>query len=157
MSVKYIQHINQVWPNETWRDKSNFIIGAHSEKEDQEVIEQIWSKQITDFTFEICCIPFFTYNISLGDIVKTDTNYKISEVIQPSGHYTFRVWFGDSSVPNIRETVVSDVTKMECQIEWYSENLLAIDASSILTAQPLADYLQEKENRMELHFETGPL
>ena len=110
MEDKTLVHLNPVW-----REKANFIIGAKCmprKDSDSRCWEQLWSRQITDNHFEVCCIPFFVYDLALGDEVETDSNYLIVQVVKPSGHYTFRVWFGDSPEPNIRGDVIAEVTRL---------------------------------------------
>ena len=46
--------------------------------------------------FEICCIPFFVYDLALGDLVETNADYSVTLRHAPSGRFVFRVWFGDS-------------------------------------------------------------
>ena len=41
--------------------------------------------------FEVCCIPFFLYDVSLGDVVATNPDYVLDRVVRASGRYTFRV------------------------------------------------------------------
>jgi hypothetical protein len=102
----------------------------------------------------ICCIPFFAKDLSLGDEVETDENYRIKAVIKPSGHYTYRVWFGESNEPNIRDTLVEELEQKGCLLEWYSNNLLAISCSE-QDAQMIADILFEKQNNGLIFYETG--
>ena len=152
MNVKTIQHLNPIW-----RDKTDFIIGAkcnfkHSGFDED--WEQLWNRKISEFRFEICWIPFFLYDISLGDEVVTGKDFMITKVVKPSGHYTFRVWFGDSKVPNIREIVLDEIIHIGCLFEWYSENLLGIDCRKE-DAQKVADLLYEKENKGLFNYETG--
>jgi hypothetical protein len=153
METKTIKHLNPVW-----REKANFIIGGkctNAAAEDSNTWEQLWSRKITDDIFEICCIPFFLYDISLGDEVKTDQDYWIFEVIQRSGHFTFRVWFGNSTNPNIREEIIDKVNGLGCLFEWYSNNLLAIDAPTADLAKQMSGLLYEKEQIGLLIYETG--
>jgi hypothetical protein len=153
MEIKTIKHLNPVW-----REKANFIIGAkctNATAEDSNSWEQLWSRKISDDTFEICCIPFFLYDISLGDEVKTDQDYWINDVIKRSGHFTFRVWFGNSTNPNIREEIIDRVNGLGCLFEWYSNNLLAIDAPTEDLAKQISGFLYEKEQIGLLIYETG--
>jgi hypothetical protein len=153
MEMKTFQHLNPVW-----KERANFIVGAkvtNKETGDVEAWEQLWSKKISDNTFEICCIPFFLYDIVLGDEVKTDSEFWIIEVSKPSGHFTFRVWFGDSTDSAIREDVLQIIKKSECSPEWYSNNLLAVDAPSEDHAKLIADFLYLKERQGLLIYETG--
>ena len=87
----------------------------------------MWGRQIDEFRFEICCIPFFVSDIALGDIVETDRNYIVSEVVQPSGRYVFRVWFGESFHP--RDEIAEQLKELGALIEWSSLNLLGVDAT----------------------------
>lgn len=158
METKVFVHLNPVW-----RDKANFIIGAKclTEQDENQGWEQLWSRQIASNRFEICCIPFFVYDLALGDEVEAEIDpewndtYLIQKVTNRSGHYTFRVWFGDSPIPNIQDQVSSEIRRLGCLIEWYSENLLGIDADSDIQAQAVADYLWQKHQLGHLVYETG--
>jgi hypothetical protein len=153
MPIKNLVHLNPIW-----RAKANFLIGAwcyevkNSATRDR---EQIWSRKILSERFEICCIPFFVYDLALGDEVETEAEgefqHMISRVVKPSGHSTFRVWFGETASPTIREEVTKDISDLNCLMEWYSTNLLGVDAPSDNHAQALANYLHQKE----LIYETG--
>jgi hypothetical protein len=152
MEEKTIQHS---YP--AWRDKVNYIIRAKLTGEIAENLnawEQLWTRKITDNTFELCCIPFFLYDLALGDEVKIDSDHYI-KVTKPSGHFTFRVWFGDSKSSTIREEVANQVEKFGCLIESYSYNLWAIDASSEEPAHQITDYLFQQGKSGQLIYETG--
>jgi hypothetical protein len=152
MKTKTMQHLNPIF-----REKTDFIIGAKCNYKSDEydmVWEQLWVKKISEFRFEICCIPFYVYDLALGDEVITDKNYMITEVVKPSGHYTFRVWFGNSQAQNIRDDLLEEITNAGCLYEWYSGNLLGIDCIE-KTAQQVANILYEKEMSGLLNYETG--
>jgi hypothetical protein len=59
----------------------------------------------------LCCIPFFLYDIALGDVVRTsaqgDRRYVLESVVSPSGRHVFGVWFGESFHP--RQKVAEDL------------------------------------------------
>ena len=94
--------------------------------------------------------------MALGDEVETDSEgYVIERVLKPSGGYTFRAWFGDSSEAGARDEVIEALRELGSEFEWYSENLLAIDAADDARAQAVADFLQEREQLGHLAFETG--
>lgn len=142
--------------NPVWQNKANFIIAAHlGEKDGQNEWEQIWAHRLDNTKFYICCIPFFSFDLALGDEVETNDNYVIQRVIKPSGQYTFRVWFGNSFNPLIKDIVIQDVRQLNVEIEWSSENLLAVSASDAIQAQKLAAYLYSKQNMGELVYESG--
>jgi hypothetical protein len=81
MKTKTMQHVNPIYP-----EKTDFIIGAKCNYKTDEydmVWEQLWARRISEFRFEICCIPFFAYDLALGDEVVTDKNHMITEVVKP--------------------------------------------------------------------------
>ena len=153
--------------NPVWRDRANFIIGAWVPPiEEGSTIrgwEQLWSRQLADNRFEICCIPFFASDLALGDEVETATEdgetYIIQRVVKPSGHWTFRTWFGDLPDPVIRnevaDEVLREVEQLGCLTEWYSANLLGISAPSDSQAQAVADLLCRREQLGHLTYQTG--
>lgn len=152
MEGKTFVHLNPVW-----HEKADFIIGARvASPQDPDIQgwEQLWSRQTAPDRFELCCVPFFVYNLALGDEVETDSELAIARVVRPSGHYTFRVWFCDSSEPNIRQEVIAQVYYLKGLPEWYSHNLLAIDMPQD-QAQAIADFLYEQEQMGHLMYEAG--
>lgn len=145
-----------VHKNPVWRKKTDFIIAADiSEEIDKRKWEQLWARQISEFRFEICCIPFFVYDLALGDEVETDENYVIKNVVKASGHSTYRVWFGESSDATICDEVVNQMQQLGCEQEWSSENLLAISAATNELAQSVINFLYERETLNRLIYETG--
>lgn len=145
-----------VHENPVWRDKSDFIIRAYlEENEGRNEWEQLWVKRVDDWRFSLCCIPFFAYNLALGDEVETDGNYVVQGVVKPSGQFTFRVWFGDSINPRVKEEVLRQLEVMSVLFEWSSANLLAISVKDTDQAQQLADYLYARQNAGDLMYETG--
>jgi len=139
-----------------WRARSNFIIAAEiSGTALRAEREQLWARKTDEFCFELCCIPFFVYDLALGDEVRTDQQYVIRQLIKPSGHYTFRVWFGASEDLSIQDELVTIVRDLGCEFERSSANLLAIDAATAPLAQKLADYLFACQTAGELVYETA--
>lgn len=134
-----------------WRNRANFVIGAPLPEPGR--AEQLWARQISDDRFEICCIPFFLYDIALGDVVATDENHDVVRVVEPSGRYVFRVWFGESAQPP--QAIAERLTDLGALLEWSSANLLAVDAADAAQAQRVADFLAEQEHAGQLTYETG--
>ena len=134
-----------------WRDKADFIIGAPIP--DAGRAEQLWARKLGERRFEICCIPFFIKDVALGDVVETNARYDLERVVERSGRYVFRVWFGESFHP--RETVADELAQLGALLEWSSTNLLAVDAVDRRHAQTIADHLDEHEHAGRLRFDTG--
>ncbi len=150
-----------VHENPAWREKADFIIGVELDADDAaspQRREQLWSTRMGDDRFQVCCIPFFAYNINLGDEVETWTQgerrYEVRRVVKDSGRYTFRVWFGDSHDRTIRDEITREAKHSGWLLEWYSEKILAISAEPAL-AQQTADYLLRQEQLGRLVYETG--
>jgi hypothetical protein len=144
-----------------WRDQAAFIIHVRIDADDpsrQKHWEQLWVKQVDDKRFLVCCIPFFAYDIALADEVETkpegQKRYVVQRVVKDAGHYTFRVWFGESADPTIREEVMDEVERSGCLFEWSSENLLAISVEAS-RASEVADYLYQQQQLSRLIYETG--
>jgi hypothetical protein len=141
-----------------WREHANFIIhAALTEENAPRRFEQLWVRQRADNQFEVCCIPFFIYDVALGDIVLTSSTeslrYVVESVAAPSGRYVFRVWFGQSFHP--RDEIASELTALGSLIEWSSRNLLAVDAADGEHAQFIADFLMDRQKAGHLIYETG--
>ena len=72
--------------NPVWRGRADFVIRADIEVQDSpRRFEQLWAQQLEEERFEICCIPFFVYDLALGDEVETDSKYLIRTVLRASG------------------------------------------------------------------------
>lgn len=153
MQQEFVVHQDPVW-----RERANFIVHAElPEKDRPKRFEQLWARQLSDGRFEVCCIPFFIYNIALGDVVvtlpKAGRKYVVAKVVQPSGRYVFRVWFGQSFQP--RDEIAGELKALGSLTEWSSRNLLAVDAVNEEHARPVADFLAEREKSGHLLYETG--
>ncbi len=143
-----------------WGERSDFIIGAdvsaYSEVADR---EQLWARRLGENRFELCCIPFFLYDVALGDVVETapvgDRSFMLRRVIERSGRYVFRVWFGQTEQP--REDVVARLASLGALLEWSSANLLAVDAKDQAHAQEITDHLAAAQADGRLVFERGRL
>jgi hypothetical protein len=72
--------------------------------------EQLWAKRLGDTEFEICCIPFILFDVALGDVVQTSSDYWFQRVLKPSGRFVFRAWFGDSYFP--RDEIVKELQQL---------------------------------------------
>lgn len=120
------QHLNPAW-----RHKSDFILMARLDDDGTPAVEQLWARKLGENEYEICCIPFFVYEIALGDVVMLTPDNEVSEVVRKSGNAVFRVSLSASSQP---ETAWKDVVKRAIdangEAEAYSETLLALSVPS---------------------------
>lgn len=86
-----------------WRAQADFILAAPITGHEVFVTEQLWGRQIDEYRFEVCCVPFFVSDFALGDVVETDGSCVVTAVVQPSGRYVFRVWFVGVQPPPRRD------------------------------------------------------
>lgn len=92
--------------------------------------EQFWARKLGENLFEVCCIPFFAYGISLGDLVTTNTDGYVESVVQRSGHRTLRVAIPDKDrLDRVHEIVHEWLLQRELHCEWYSGAYVAVDCS----------------------------
>jgi hypothetical protein len=149
---RFVTHLEPVW-----RDRSNFIIAAELDDAGQPKYEQLFARQVSDNQFEVCCIPYFLYNVALGDVVETQPKdgrqYVVREVVKSSGRYVFRVWLGGSDYS--RAELAERLNSLGALVEWRTNNLVTIDATDQGHAQQIADYLAEGDREEHFVYETG--
>jgi Domain of unknown function (DUF4265) len=143
-------------PEPVWKDRATFIINAELPEPDR--FEQLWTRQLSNNTFQVCCIPFFLYDVALGDVVEThpqgSRTYVLSRVVKPSGRYVFRVHFKNRALGG---EVADELGRLGALLEWSSPSLLAVDAADLAHAQRVANHLQDAERENRLMYETGKL
>jgi len=127
-----------------WQERADRLIYAKIEhKGDHEIREQLWAKFIDNERFEICCIPFFIFDLALGDevsITLTNENHGlIDKVIRRSNHQTYWIWFNNLANDTICVEVQKKITAIGCLFEWYSNTLLAVNVVSASQANLLLD------------------
>jgi hypothetical protein len=145
-------------PNPVWRNKANYTLIMKIDSEDDVLRhEELWARQVTNELFEICCIPFFIYDIHLGDIVRIrqygERNI-VDGTMTPSGHHTFRVWFQTYS-PAVKADVLQSLHELGCQSETFSDQLVAVDAPDDAVAREVAIFLEDQMAKGALDYETG--
>jgi hypothetical protein len=123
-----------VHPDGLWRDRADFVLGARLDDVPghPDAWEQLWARRVGDF-FEICCIPFFAYDLALGDVVAIDEDLRITGVRASGGHRTFRLTL-DGQPPEQREQVHADLHAMGAGFECRG-GLMAVDAGDDAVAE----------------------
>jgi hypothetical protein len=137
-----------------WRDRADFIVAAYlGMKVGRREWEQLWAQKVASHRFRLCCIPFFTRNLALGDEIETDADFVFTRLIRTEDQTTFRVWFGGQTSAT-KEGMTREIQAMGALMEWSSDNLLAL---SVLRddSQRLADHLHARERAGLLLYENG--
>jgi hypothetical protein len=136
-----------------WRDKANFLFRVPIDSSSHESRwEQLWWTKLTDVRFVLCCIPFFVYDLALGDEVEIDGQRNILSV-KPSGQRTFRIWFGGVD-REVKAAALEAIRAHLPSLEWSSDNLLAISVDGN-DAQSLANTLESLSAIGQVDYETG--
>lgn len=151
MTITEASHADPVW-----RGRANFIVGAAIDPTNTDVTtEQLWARRVGERLFEICCIPFFAYNLALGDIVETDSQYTVERVQSRSGRAVFRVAaLGEAA---ILTDVVPEIVRLGGLVERSSLRMIAVDAASPDVAREVANLLARYEAAGLLEYETGEI
>lgn len=136
-----------------WEHMSDFTISARVDDDPSCMLEQLWAKQTQPYQFQICCIPAFVRNIALGDIVATDKDYLVKEVVLASGRIVFRAW-SDNGWLEKRE-VIDRIVSHGGLIETCTHRLIAIDVDSWDQATSMRSLLDSLEKDGILEYETG--
>lgn len=138
-----------------WRDRADFIINARLPEGGR--LEQLWAQKLADDRFVLCCIPFFLYDVALGDVIETESMdewpYLMRRVLAPSGRAVFRAHFARSQL-KFRAGVAKSLEELGASLEWSSPGLVAIDIDGS-SSRRVADFLQEREDARWLEYETG--
>jgi hypothetical protein len=142
-----------------WSNKANYRLAMKVDDSppDRDIFEELWARQKSDEEFEVCCIPFFIYDVNLGDtirIVPQGEKNLVLGVSEQSGHHTFRVWLKSAS-PLLRDQLMAAISSFGCDFEWFDERLVALDAPDDQAARQLVNWLEEKLIGGGLDYETG--
>jgi hypothetical protein len=90
--------------------------------------EQFWARDVSESIFQVCCIPFFTYGIALGDTVKCDGEFTVQAVVERSGHKNLRLTVADPDRHEVLHSKIHDwVVSTGLLYEFCSPGYLAVD------------------------------
>ena len=143
-------------PHPIYRENANFIIASYVGREQGKAIwEQLWAFRIDNHRFRLCCIPFLTQDIALGDEVETTDQWVIRGVVQRSGHLTFRVWFNKNVTEEVKEDLLRESSNLRVLHEWSSPSFVAFSSPDSLRAESLVKRLSELEKSSVLKYDTG--
>lgn len=106
-------------------NESRVVIGVD---EDDETLGAV---ALGDGRYRIDNVPFFAYNVSLGDVVEARGKRlpRVRRVVEKSGHRTVRVVLPEEEGlegPTARP-LIQAIERLGCQFEGFAPMLLAID------------------------------
>lgn len=117
-------------PNPVSRPVPSFMVRAALESVGEgEGFEQLWTKRVGDDLFELCCIPFFAYNLALGDVVRAEgsSGYVIDGVERRSGNGVVRVAITRrEDVDGVHRKLHQLLGRLGYLSEWYAPGYVTV-------------------------------
>lgn len=109
--------------------------------------EQFWLKRLEDGSFEMCCIPFRAYGISLGDIVTLSPDgAEIARLVRKSGRKVLRVFLLETpDVLSVAREFDAEVSRLGLLGEWSGDRHAAIDVPVGAEVAGLIGLLEREE------------
>ncbi|MFJ2914522.1 DUF4265 domain-containing protein [Streptomyces sp. NPDC087228] len=121
-------------------------------------MEQVWLGAEGDGSYEVLCIPFRVYGLSLHDIVELDLDEDIvSEVVRRGGHRTMRALIGPGvSADGIAEisTAINSFTEVSGFLsEWSGNRHVAIDIPAGGDPRDLQEFFVRQREAERIYWE----
>lgn len=134
-----------------------FAVGSGADNDVQ--WEGLLGRHLDDDRARVCAVPFWVYNLNLGDEVHTVRSLEEAlvavEPILDSGNYTYRVFFTSEEDDDLSwRELQRDLEQFDCWFDVRTPRFTAISCSPTY-AQAVADYLMSRERDGDLHYETG--
>lgn len=120
-------------------------------------MEQIWLGVNGDGTFEVLCIPFRVYGMSLHDVVELDGDDVVARIVRSGRHRTVRGLIAPAvSAEGIAEISASISELAESSgflIEWSGHRHVAIDIPAGADSQGLQDFFAGQREAERVYWE----
>lgn len=95
-----------------WRSRANYIHRLAIDEPSSGGYEQVWTRTGDQQIFELCCIPFFPYGVSLGDRLAIADDGSFT-VVEKCGHQTIRVVIRDAAYAHERHAEFHDLVSRD--------------------------------------------
>ncbi|KAA2252388.1 DUF4265 domain-containing protein [Solihabitans fulvus] len=123
-------------------------------------VEQLWLMQCEDDSFELCCIPFRVYGMSLNDRVRlSDDGSLIAGLVAKSGRRVLRVLLtseaGQLELTEGISRIKSEVTSSGLLNEWSGDRHIAIDVPAMVDVTALMQVIEREEEAGVAFWEWG--
>lgn len=117
--------------------------------------ESMWAAPLGNDLFKIENVPFYAYGLNFNDIVRASSDSdehipEIRELVEQSGHRTFRVFFQKPVMREMQEEILESLKELTISYERVNETFFSLDM------QPKGDY-QAVFNRLDELMEKGIL
>ncbi|MBX0335167.1 DUF4265 domain-containing protein [Pontibacter sp. HSC-14F20] len=121
--------------------------------------ESLWAEPLGNDLYKIENVPFYAYGLNFQDIVRAtpdseDHIPEIRELITPSGHRTFRVFFKKHIDRYQQEAILDSMESLSVTYERANNIYVALDMKPEGDYQAVFDQLEEYLEQDILGFET---
>ena len=143
-----------------WRERANTVLRAivPNPPNGEVWYEQLWARRVDAAQYELCCIPFSTYDYALGDIVEVggsgESAYDIKRVGRGSGRAVLRAWLG-SSQRTAWDELQGLIRFRGLLFEFRKPALVAIDVADEVSASEVEAELRKQQAAGLLSYERG--
>jgi hypothetical protein len=140
------------------RGRTNFIVRLDlADHGMRGCYEQMWTRTEDQHLFELCCIPFFTYGQSLGDILEVTLGTGRHRVHAKGGHRTIRFNFTNRQPAQVLHNNLHAalVGQLGCLVEFGSPRYGAIDLDISTDARAVVALLDPLHQAGNLIWEMG--
>ena len=128
------------------RDRSNYIVRLNLTQDGLPGrYEQVWTRTDDGHLHELCCVPFFTYGLSLGDAITLTSEDGEYRVESKSGHRTIRIAIQDQSYAHERHDDFHDGlarTGALTEFRGHALSYCAVDIADQIQADAVIDMLR---------------
>lgn len=120
-------------------------------------MEQVWLRAEGGGSYEVLCIPFRVYGLSLRDTVRLDDEDIVTEVVRRGGHRTLRALIG----PNVPAEEITDITATVNSLaedsgllrEWSGNRHVAIDVPVDQDSRDLQEFFAQQRSTERIYWE----
>lgn len=121
--------------------------------------ESFWATPLGNDLFKLENVPFYAYGLNFHDVVKATSDSgdfipEIRELVELSGHRTFRVFFDKNVDRKKQEEVLNSMQDLTISYERCDERYFSLDMQPEGNYQAVFDRLDELERENILCFET---
>jgi Domain of unknown function (DUF4265) len=113
--------------NPVERPVPSFMLQAQlDDVEADDNYEQLWTRPVGEDLFEVCCIPFFAYDLALGDVVRAQDGV-IRSVERRSGNGVVRIAVKQAEDVEDMHVHIHDLLgRLEYLCEWFAPGYVAV-------------------------------
>lgn len=116
-----------------------------------EEVETLWAYDLGEHRYRLDNCPFYTYGVSLGDIVFAPFDPKerfptFRKVLRKSGNGTLRIILAEPQAPgNGSEAILEGLKELGCEYELAGARYFAVNVPPATELSAVTDFLQANE------------